>query len=509
MTASVEPDGAENLAAIIDEPADAAPDRVALAMADGSTCTYGGLRDQVTRWSATLAAAGVSAGDRVAVVDWGGTRSAAVTLAVAHLGAATTQMNPLLTARELAQLVEVSSSGPVGVAGDDGGDHLLTALGSGGTVLDHPDQSLDPDRTPPPAPGGDAAAVVLFTSGTTGVPKAVPISHRAALERIRAYRGPFDASRAPSVTLMCAPSFHVGGMLGLLVNLYGGDTTVVQPRFDAGGWLALVERHRVASAFVVPTMLARILDHPDLSTTDTSSLRMISYGAAAAPTELVRRALDQWPDVGFANTFGQTETIGAYTSLTPADHRDPRRIGSVGRALPGVEVRVVDPATGHDVEPDAVGEIWVRSAQVAPASGTGLDDGWLHSGDLARMDADGYLYPLGRMSDTINRGGEKFAPAEVAECLRTHPAVADVVVAGLPDAELGHRVGAAIVVRPGEPVPSRDELRDWCRRDLAGFKLPDIVVVVDALPFNEVGKLPRSAAVELITTAAAAAGGAP
>ncbi|MGZ4730019.1 MAG: AMP-binding enzyme, partial [Acidimicrobiales bacterium] len=125
------------------------------------------------------------------------------------------------------------------------------------------------------------------------------------------------------------------------------------------------------------------------------------------------------------------------------------------------------------------------------------------------MDADGYLYPLGRMSDTINRGGEKFAPAEVAECVRTHPAVADVVVAGLPDAELGHRVGAAIVVRPGEPVPSRDELRDWCRRDLAGFKLPDIVVVVDALPFNEVGKLPRSAAVELITTAAAAAGGAP
>ena len=496
----------ENLADILDGPADAVPDRTVLIMEDGSTCSYGELRDEVRRWATTLAVAGVSAGDSVALVDWGGVRSAAVTLAAAHIGAATTQMNPLLTPRELGQLVEVSGSGPVGVAGEDGHAKLLTALGSAGTVLDRPDPALGPrpgpGQVPFRAPGRDAAAVVLFTSGTTGLPKAVPISHRAALERIRAYRGPFDGGREPNVTLMCAPSFHIGGLLGLLVNLYGGDTTVVQPRFDAGRWLALVERHRVATAFVVPTMLARILDHPDLASTDTSSLRMISYGAAAAPVALVERALDQWPDVGFANTFGQTETIGAYTSLSPADHRDPRRIGSVGRALPGVEVRVVDGATGEEVEPDAVGEIWVRSVQVVPASGTQLDDGWLHSGDLARMDADGYLYPLGRMSDTINRGGEKFAPSEVADRLRSHPAVADVVVAGVPDADLGHRVGVAIVVRDGQAVPTRDELRRWCRDDLAGFKLPDVVVVVDSLPVNEMGKLPRAAVVELITTRA-------
>ena len=179
----------------------------------------------------------------------------------------------------------------------------------------------------------------------------------------------------------------------------------------------------------------------------------------------------------------------------------------MGRALAGVEVRVVDP-DGQEVAPGEVGEIRVRSVQVVPASGTDLDDGWLHTGDLARMDADGYLYPLGRMSDTINRGGEKFSPSEIAERVRAHPAVADVVVAGVPDDELGQRVGVAVVVRAGQPTPTRDELREWCRSDLAGFKLPDVVVVVDALPVNELGKLPRAAAVELITSAAETAGGA-
>ncbi len=382
----------ESLVTIIDGAASSVPDRLAMAMDDGSTCSYGELRDEVQRWAATLAGAGVGEGDRVALVDWGGVRSAAVTLAAAHLGAVTTQMNPLLTSRELAELVDVSGGGLVGVAGADGREKLDAALGPGGLVLDRPDPTAS--EVPPRAIGGDAAAVVLFTSGTTGLPKAVPLSHRAALDRIRAYRPPFDAGRPFSVSLMCVPSFHIGGMLGLLVALYGGDTTVVLPRFDAGRWLTLVAEHQVVSAFVVPTMLARILDHPDLASTDTSSLRMISYGAAAAPVALVERALARWPDVGFANTFGQTETIGAYTSLSPADHRDPRRIGSVGQALAGVEVKVVDPE-GREVTPGDVGEIWVRSVQVVPASGTDLDDGWLHTGDLARMDADGYLYPLG------------------------------------------------------------------------------------------------------------------
>jgi long-chain acyl-CoA synthetase len=291
--------------------------------------------------------------------------------------------------------------------------------------------------------------------------------------------------------MMCVPSFHVGGMLGLLLALYGGDTTVVLPRFDAGRWLELVEQHRVTSAFLVPTMLARILDHPNAVTADLSSLRSVSYGAAAAPVALVRRAMETWPDVGFANTFGQTETLGGYTSLTPDDHRDPSRIGSVGKALPGVEVRVVDPATGADLPDGDVGELWVRSAQ-------NVVEGWLHTGDLARREPDGYIYPSGRMSETINRGGEKFGPSEVADAVRTHPAVADVGVAGIPDEEMGERVGVAIVVRPGASAPGLEELREWCRGRLAPFKLPERLVVVDVLPYNELGKLPRRAVAALL-----------
>lgn len=196
---------------------------------------------------------------------------------------------------------------------------------------------------------------------------------------------------------MCVPFFHVGGALGVLGSLYSGNTTVVQDRFDAGEWLRLVQAHQVSSAFVVPTMLQRILDHPDFARTDLSCLVAIAYGAAVAPVTLVRRAMAALPNVAFANVFGQTETLGAYATLSPDDHRDPNRVGSVGRPLPGVDVRVVDPATGIDVETGTVGELWVNTSQ-------NVTDGWLRTGDLARRDADGYIYPAGRLTDTINRG---------------------------------------------------------------------------------------------------------
>ena len=507
-----------NIAGIIDDAAGLDGARIALHLDDGTACSYRDLLDEVRRWAITLHAAGVCAGDRVAVVDWGGLRSTAVTLAVAHLGAASAQMNPLLTAEELRQLVEVSGCTTVGIACEAATGALAAALasthGAPGQVLDahdadrhdadtpaasHPrgrSASAVPDR----AVGGHTDAIVLFTSGTTGLPKPVPISHAAFLARIRAYRPPFDPRRPAEVGLMCVPSFHVGGMLGLLVALYGGGTTVIQARFDAGRWLEAVERHRVAFAFVVPTMLSRILAHPSLGTVDVGSLRTVSYGAAAAPVDLIVRAMEAWPHVGFANTFGQTETLGAYTTLGPEDHRDQRRIGSVGRPLPGVSIRVVDPQTGDEVGPDVVGDLWVRSDQNVGGDTSG--DGWLDTGDLARVDADGYLYPLGRRSETINRGGEKFAPSEVAGVLRDHRAVEDLVVVGVPDAEMGERVGVALVVGPGAAAPTLEELRAGCAGRLATFKQPELLAVVDALPYNELGKLSRGAAVEMFTTSA-------
>jgi acyl-CoA synthetase (AMP-forming)/AMP-acid ligase II len=456
-----------NIAALIDAAADEDPHRAAVVVID-DVVTYRRLRDETLGAAAYLAAAGVGPGDHVAMTLWGGLPAAAGTLACAHLGAAVAAMNPLLTAGETAQLRAIAACGDVDVPA---------------VPLVH--HGVFPAR----AGGGADDALVLFTSGTTGLPKAVPISHDAVVERVAAYRAPFDRTRPPAVGLMCVPVFHVGGLLGLLLSLYAGDTTVIQPRFDAGQWLELAERHRVASVFLVPTMLQRILDHPALAATDLSHLRSISYGAAAAPPALIERAVAAFPDVSFANVFGQTETLGAYTTLSPADHRDPRRRGSVGRPLPGVEVRVVDPSTEVEVtEPGTAGELWVRGPQTTSA-------GWLHTGDLAHRDADGYVYPTGRLSDNINRGGEKFGPVEITDVLRRHPDVIDVAVAGVPDPEMGERVGVAVVSR--HPLDTA-ALREWCRPHLASYKLPEVVANVDALPYNELGKLTRRATADLI-----------
>jgi long-chain acyl-CoA synthetase len=192
--------------------------------------------------------------------------------------------------------------------------------------------------------------------------------------------------------------------------------------------------------------------------------------------------------VAFANVFGQTETLGAYTTLGPDDHRNPGRVGSVGLPLPGVEVRVVDPDTGVDVEAGSVGELWVNTS-------LHVGEGWLHTGDLARLDTDGYIYPSGRLKDTINRGGEKFGPIEVEEALRTHPAVSDVAVAGVPDDEMGQRVGAAVVARA--PL-TLDDLRSHCRELIAYFKLPERLVIVDQIPYSVTGKVNRRTLATLI-----------
>ena len=330
--------------------------------------------------------------------------------------------------------------------------------------------------------------MILFTSGTTGLPKAVSITSRQLNMRIRGMSAPFRADAKPSVGMMCVPFFHVGGSLGMLGSLYSGNTSVVQKRFDAGEWLRLVSEHRVSATFLVPTMLQRILDHPDFAGTDLTSLVAIAYGAAAAPVALVRRAMAALPHVAFVNVFGQTETLGAYTTLMPDDHRDPARAGSVGRPLPGVEVRVVDPTTGSDVEPGTVGELWVNTAQ-------NVTEGWLHTGDLARQDSDGYIFPSGRLSDTINRGGEKFGPIEVEEALRSHPAVSDVAVAGIADEEIGQRVGAAVVARA--PV-TLEELRSHCRELIAYFKLPERLAIVDQIPYSATGKVSRHQIAALI-----------
>jgi long-chain acyl-CoA synthetase len=481
-----------NVGTILDAAAAGDPARAALII-DGRVISYGELAEAIEQCAARLAASGVANG-RVAVVDVGSLLSIATMFGAARVGAAAALMNPALTPPEVHRLVENAGCAAVGVAGEAYVDRLLEAgLSQAFTATDLSPDDRETSAPPPAEDVDDRDALILFTSGTTGLPKAIGITHGQLSARISGVTTPFRADVAPTVSLMSVPFFHVGGAIGLFGNLYAGNTYVVQARFDAGDWLRLVQEHRVTSTFMVPTMLQRILDHPDFDKTDLTSLAAVAYGAAAAPVALVRRAIAALPHVAFANVFGQTETLGAYTTLLPDDHRDANRVGSVGRPLPGVEVRVVDPDTGTDVEAGAVGELWVKSAQNVGS------EGWLRTGDLARRDTDGYIYPSGRIKDTINRGGEKFGPIEVEDAIRTHPAVSDVAVAGVADEDMGQRVGAAVVVR--SPL-SLEELRSHCREVIAYFKLPERLKIVDQIPYNDTGKVNRRQLAALIADGA-------
>ena len=484
-----------NLGRIIDAVAAGDPARTALII-DGRRISYGELDTAVRHCAAALAAHGVPAGERVGVVDGGSLLSIATVLGAARIGAAAALMNPALTPPELQGLLKNAGCADVAVAGEPYVDRVREA--GAATVLSESDLAGGPSpialQEPPHITDtpDDGDALILFTSGTTGLPKPIGITSRRLTMRIKGMTPPFRADAKPSIGMMSVPFFHVGGALGILGSLYSGNTSVVQKRFDAGEWLRLVSKHRVTTTFLVPTMLQRILDHPDFAGTDLTSLAAIAYGAATAPLTLVRRAMAALPHVGFANVFGQTETLGAYTTLLPKDHRDSARAGSVGRPLPGVDVRVVDPATGIDVEAGTVGELWVNTTQ-------SVTEGWLRTGDLARQDSDGYIFPSGRLSDTINRGGEKFGPIEVEEALRSHPAVTDVAVTGIADEEFGQRVGAAVVACA--PV-TLEELRSHCRELIAYFKLPERLAIIDHIPYNATGKVSRRDIASLIAEGA-------
>jgi acyl-CoA synthetase (AMP-forming)/AMP-acid ligase II len=469
-----------NVGHATDAPLLAVPDRVALVV-DGQFVTYRQLEHRIRQVEVALAAAGVGPGDRVALVNLGSALSVATIFGAARLGAATAQMNAYLTPGELGQLAELTGT-RIGVAGDRYAASVRSVLE--GPVLVEEEiltAAVDEHSAPASIGRGEDIALVLFTSGTTGLPKPVPISHEVVADRLAFYSRPIDPEAPQVVDMMSAPIFHIAGTLGLFVSLHQGKQMVLLPKFDPGEWLGLVERHRVAQTFVVPTMLRRILDHPRFDRTDLSSLRSISYGAAAAPVDLVRRAVAAFPGTDFSNTFGQTETLGAYAALTPDDHRRGDRFASVGRPLAGVELRIVEPGTEQEVEPGQAGEFVVRAVQNTTAE-------WLHTGDTGRQDDEGYLFLVGRLSDTINRGGEKFGPIEVEEVLRTHPNVVDAGVVGLPDADLGERVGAMVVV--SEPV-SVEALLRHCTSELATYKVPEYLEFSDELPVTVLGKPDR------------------
>jgi len=348
------------------------------------------------------------------------------------------------------------------------------------------------------APVENDVALWLFTSGTTGEPKAAVLRH-CHLTSYILQTVEFAAAGEDEAALVSVPPYHIAGVSAVLSSVYAGRRLVQLASFAPQDWIATVQREGITHAMLVPTMLSRILDEIDRTAAQLPSLRHLSYGGGRMPAAVIERALRRLPQVDFVNAYGLTETSSTIAVLDPNDHRrafgsdDPRvrrRLGSVGRPLPGLELSIRD-ADGRALGSDRPGEIWVRGAQVS-GEYVGMrvlrEDGWLPTRDCGWLDDSGYLYVDGRLDDVIVRGGENISPGEVEDVLRAHPGVADVAVIGLPDDDWGEKVAAVVV--PAAVVDAA-ELNAWVAARLRSTKAPQAFFFREGLPYNETGKLLR------------------
>jgi acyl-CoA synthetase (AMP-forming)/AMP-acid ligase II len=355
--------------------------------------------------------------------------------------------------------------------------------------------------------GDDDITMLMYTAGTTGRPKGVPLRHSAFVSYVLENVEP----ASPDIeerNLLTVPLYHVAGIQAMLAAIYGGRTLVMMRQFEVKEWLEAIQKEKATRAMLVPTMLKRVIDDDDFSRHDLSSLKIITYGAAPMPFEVINKAIKIMPWVKFINAFGQTETASTITALGPEDHRIEgteeekerklkRLTSSIGKPLPDVEVKIVD-EEGKALPSLGVGEIWARGPRIMTGywrdeqktSQVMTKDGWLRTGDMGWMDEEGYIYLAGRGDDMIIRGGENISPEEVENVLHSHPKVEEAAVIGVPDPEWGQEPRAVVVLKKGKAATS-EEIIEYCRSKLSGFKRPRSVVFLDSLPRNPMGKVLR------------------
>jgi len=343
-------------------------------------------------------------------------------------------------------------------------------------------------------------AMIVYTSGTTGHPKGAKITGDNLMATLRIYEASgeeFFVGRADDVAVIFQPFFHIGGSeLAFQAGYYGG-LNVLMPDFDVAEYLSLLERYRVRRVALPPTVINMILDHPGVESTDFSRLDYIAYGGAPITPALLRRATTRF-DASFVGLFGQTESTGMGTYLHPNEHavEGAKHMDSVGLPLPGMELKIVDVEQGADLPPGETGEICLRGdATMAgywndpEATAKALEaNGWLHTGDVGCLDAEGFLYLKDRLKDMIISGGENIYSAEVEAAVAEHPAVNSVVVIGVPDELWGEAVKAVVVLHPGAEATER-QIIDFTGHRIARYKRPKSVDFVDELPRNPNGKI--------------------
>ena len=495
---------------LLDLAASMVGDRVALGSRPGGI-TFEGLAARAASGAGLLQAPG---GRSVAFVGVNGPAFNVAVFASALAGLPITPLNYRLPDADLNALIDRLVE-PVVLVDDDMRERLRdrpTLLSTTGWL----EQTATAEPIQAEELADDAIAAVLFTSGTTSEPKGVVLRHGNLTSYVLQTVDLLSADD-DDCALVAVPPYHIAGVATVLTNTYAGRRMVHLPAFTAKEWMEIAANEGVTNAMVVPTMLARVVEHLEAGeSVELPALRSIAYGGARIAPTVLEKALSAFPSAGFVNAYGLTETSSTIAVLGPDDHRlaigsnDPvwrARLASAGRAVPGIEFAIRNP-DGELLGPGETGELWVRGAQVAGeyvGLGTGLDsEGWFPTRDRAHVDADGYLFVEGRDDDTIIRGGENIAPAEVEDVLLTHPAVRDAAVVGIPDEEWGQQICAVIVVSEAhtgghDPADLAEQVRTYAAGKLRSSRAPSSVLIWPELPYTPTGKLLRRTIVGSLT----------
>lgn len=485
---------------------------------EGKRWTFAHLNERVNRLSQALTRLGLERGDRIGMLQVNCNQYVEAYFAAAKLGAIFVPLNFRAKAEELSYMI-ANAETKILFAGSRYLDLLDALLPQLSTVTDcvtvdadvagrhyYEDLIRSSSSDEIISEIGDAdTTILMYTAGTTGRPKAVPLIHSGFVSYVLDNVAPADPD-IEEKNLLSVPLYHVAGIQAMLAAVYGGRSLVMMKQFEVKEWLETVEREKATRAMLVPTMLKMIIDDPEFNRYNLQSLKIITYGAAPMPFEVIRQAIEKLPGVNFINAYGQTETASTITSLGPEDHiiegtdeerrRKLKRLtSSIGKPLPDVEIKIVD-ADGNLLPVLEVGEIMAKGPRIMTGYWHDAEktaqvmtaDGWLRTGDKGWMDEDGYIYLAGRSDDMIIRGGENISPAEVESVLSSHPKIEEAAIIGIADAKWG-QVPRAIVVLKKQAVASPEEIMEYCRAELAGFKRPASVVFVESLPRNQMGKV--------------------
>lgn len=488
-----------NISLLLQMAADTDADRIGL-VCDQTRWSYGQLLSTVHGAAELIVE---SRCEYVALLDESSEAAAVTLFASAFAGVPYVPLNYRLADEDLTALIDRIT--PALVIGDI---ERLTALGQTNKqqcfareafIMNARDRSL---KASGEERDGEGIAAQIFTSGTTAAPKAALLRHENLLGYILG-TVEFASAAADDAQLVCVPPYHIAGISALLSSIYAMRRIVMLPAFEPDAWLKLAATEQVSNAFLVPTMLARIIDGLSAEKANAlSGLKAIAYGGGRMPLELIKRALELFPDTRFTNAYGLTETSSTIALLSPEDHRvayaatDPMvsaRLASVGKPLPTVELEIRD-ADGKALPAGQRGEIYVRGEQVSGEyrERSALDgDGWFPTRDAGWLDDEGYLFLDGRADDVIVRGGENISPGEIEEVLASHSAISEAVAIGVPSSEWGEAVGVAVVTRPDHDAPGEAELRALVKDRLRSSRVPEQIVYLDNLPYNEMGKLLR------------------